>query len=65
MEGRSAVEKAIFHAIRAGAFSAAARQYPDAAETMRAASEMNHRKAATFLKDFCAGQVEGPARTQP
>ena len=47
-----AVAKAIFHAVRAGAFRAGARTYPEAAETMLAAAEINSARVQAALSEF-------------
>lgn len=42
------VERLVFLAVRAGAFRAAARDYPEAAETFTAAADLNSARAATL-----------------
>jgi hypothetical protein len=52
-------------AIRAGAFRVAARRYPDAAETLMRAADVNSAKVRALAEKLCSGRVEGPARAQP
>ena len=47
----TAIEKALFHAQRAGAFRAAKRSYPDSAETFEAAANVNSAKAERWLNE--------------
>jgi hypothetical protein len=47
-EVHSAVGKMIGYAVRAGAFRAGARTYPEAAETMLAAAQVNSAKVAAL-----------------
>jgi len=58
MEG---LAKAIGLAIRAGAFSAAARQFPEAAETFLAAAEVNRAKSRGALAQALAGRCSAPS----
>lgn len=51
MEG---IRKAIDFSVRAGAFRAGARQYPDAALTMLAAAEINSARSKAALTNAMA-----------
>ena len=55
MEGQGAISRAIRFAIRAGAFSRAAREYRDAAGTFSAAAEINSAKSKAALNEATGG----------
>lgn len=64
MEGRTSAQvlRMIDHAVRAGAFRAGARNYPQASATFMAAAELNSAKAATLASAIAtAGPGKVPA----
>lgn len=58
-DGQTNVERLIFHAVRAGAFRAAARQFKDAAPTFEAAADVNSAKACRLADEIAK---PGPCR---
>jgi hypothetical protein len=61
------LERMIAYAVRAGRFRAAARNYPDAATTFRAAADVNSAKAATLAGQIAMGTataIASPRRAQ-
>lgn len=61
------LERMIAYAVRAGAFRAAARDYPDVSGTYQAAADINSAKAATLAGQIAMGTataIASPRRAQ-
>jgi len=54
------IEKAVEFAIRAGAFSAAARDFPQAAETFLAAADVNSARSKRALEQAMGERANAP-----
>lgn len=56
-DGGRTVERMIHFAVRAGAFRAGARRFPEARETMLAAADLNSARVAALADQIATGSV--------